>query len=59
MNGTILYRQFEIEWKELKRYNQPARRNNFFELIYILDGTGIQTVNKNKFNSVMMGNLFL
>jgi len=58
MNGATLYRQYEIEWKELVRYNKPAKRNNFFELIYIIDGTGIQTVNKNHFN-YRKGNLFL
>lgn len=40
------------------RFNKPERRNNFFELIYILEGTGIQTVNKNRFN-YRKGNLFL
>jgi len=32
--------------------------NNYFELIYIVDGTGVQSVNKNKFN-YRKGNLFL
>jgi AraC-like DNA-binding protein len=58
MSGAILYKQYEIEWKELQRYNKPVKRNNFFELIYIKGGTGIQTVNKNHFN-YREGNLFL
>jgi len=58
MSGITLYRQYEIEWKTLKRYNKPSKRNNFFELIYIIDGMGIQTVNKNRFN-YRKGNLFL
>ncbi|RWY49110.1 AraC family transcriptional regulator [Mucilaginibacter gilvus] len=58
MKGATLYRQYEIEWIELQRYSRPAKRNNFFELIYVKDGTGIQTVNKNHFN-YRKGNLFL
>ncbi|MBL7723872.1 MAG: helix-turn-helix domain-containing protein [Chitinophagaceae bacterium] len=58
MKGNALYRQYEIEWKDLESFNRPARRNNYFELIYIIDGAGIQTVNKNRFN-YRKGNLFL
>lgn len=58
MKGNVLYRQYEIEWKELENFSRPAKRNNFFELIYIINGTGIQTVNKNHFN-YRKGNLFL
>src|SRR5215510_15621954 len=58
MKGNVLYRQYEIEWKDLESFSRPARRNNFFELIYIIDGTGIQTVNKNHF-TYRKGNLFL
>ncbi len=58
MRGNVLYRQYEIEWKELESFNRPARRNNFFELIYIIEGTGTQTVNKSRFK-YRRGNLFL
>ncbi|MDJ1499618.1 AraC family transcriptional regulator [Xanthocytophaga agilis] len=58
MHGATLYRQYEIEWKELQRYTRTTKRNNFFELIYVVDGTGVQTVNKNHFN-YRKGNLFL
>ncbi|MDJ1492161.1 AraC family transcriptional regulator [Cytophagaceae bacterium DM2B3-1] len=58
MYGATLYRQYEIEWKELQRYTRTTKRNNFFELIYVVDGTGVQTVNKNHFN-YRKGNLFL
>ena len=58
MKGAVLYRQYEIEWKELQQFSKPVKRNNFFELIYIIEGTGIQTVNKNHFN-YRKGNLFL
>ncbi|MEH6305526.1 AraC family transcriptional regulator [Olivibacter sp. CPCC 100613] len=58
MKGEILYRPYEIEWKEMQRFSKHAKRNNFFELIYVIDGTGIQLVNKNRFN-YRKGNLFL
>ena len=58
MRGTVLHRQYEIELKELQRFSKTAKRNNFFELIHIVEGTGIQTVNKNHFN-YRKGNLFL
>jgi AraC-like DNA-binding protein len=53
-----LYKPFEIDHKELDRFPRRLNRNNYFELIYIIDGTGIQSVNKNKFN-YRKGNLFL
>ncbi|QNL49175.1 helix-turn-helix transcriptional regulator [Olivibacter sp. SDN3] len=58
MKGETLYRPYEIEWKEMLRFPKTTKRNNFFELIYVIDGTGIQIVNKNKFN-YRKGNLFL
>jgi AraC-like DNA-binding protein len=53
-----LYKPFEIDHKELDRFPRRPGRNNFFELIYIIDGTGVQSVNNNKFN-YRKGNLFL
>lgn len=53
-----LYKPFEIDYKELDKFPKTTRSNNFFELIYIVEGTGVQTVNKNKFN-YRKGNLFL
>ncbi len=53
-----LYQPFEIEYKELERFPKTIRSKNFFELIYIVDGTGLQYINKNKFN-YRKGNLFL
>ena len=47
-----------MECRQLHRYNKPVKRNIFFELIYILDGTGIQDVNKHRFH-YRKGNLFL
>ncbi len=53
-----LYQPFEIDYKELDRFPKTSRINNFFELIYIVDGTGVQYINKNRFN-FRKGNLFL
>lgn len=58
MKGSVLYRQYEIELKELQQFKRTAKRNNFFELIHIIEGTGVQIVNKNHF-SYRKGNLFL
>ncbi|MEQ1677383.1 MAG: AraC family transcriptional regulator [Chitinophagaceae bacterium] len=53
-----LYKPFEIEYKELTSYPRSKRTKNFFELIYIVDGTGVQFINRNEFN-YRKGNLFL
>jgi AraC-like DNA-binding protein len=58
MRKENLYHPFEIEIKELDRFPKTTRSNNFFELIYIVDGTGVQYINKNRFN-YRKGNLFL
>ena len=58
MRKENLYHPFEIELKELDRFPKTPRTNNFFELIYIVDGTGMQYINMNKFN-YRRGNLFL
>lgn len=58
MGKKNLYHLFEIECIELQRSTRTMRRNNFFELIYIIDGTGVQFVNKNRF-TYRKGNLFL
>lgn len=53
-----LYKPFEIVVKEIEQRNLKKGRNNFFELIHVFDGTGIQTVNNLKFN-YRKNNLFL
>jgi len=58
MPGETLYRPWEIEWKELRNDIKSARHNHFFELIYVIEGTGVQTVNKTHFK-YRKGNLFL
>jgi AraC-like DNA-binding protein len=53
-----LYTPYEIEYTVLDKYPKASHQNNFFELIYIVDGTGIQHTNGNRFN-YRKGNLFL
>lgn len=43
-----LYEPFEIEFLEMKECPIHAHKHNFFELVYIVDGTGVQCINKNK-----------
>jgi AraC-like DNA-binding protein len=58
MKKENLYQPFEIECKVLDRFPKTIQCNNYFELIFIVEGAGIQIVNKNKF-SYRKGNLFL
>lgn len=58
MTNKNLYHPFEVDFKELEQFPKTIRKNNFFELIYIVDGTGIQIINDNKFQ-YRKGNLFL
>lgn len=58
MKRAVLHQQYEIELKELKEYSTSSKQNSFFELIYIIEGTGLQFVNKNHFY-YRKGNLFL
>jgi AraC-like DNA-binding protein len=58
MTNNNLYHPFEVDFKELEQFPKTIRKNNFFELIYVVDGTGIQIINNNKFQ-YRKGNLFL
>ncbi|RZJ54151.1 MAG: AraC family transcriptional regulator [Flavobacterium sp.] len=58
MTDKNLYIPFEVDFRELSQFPKLIRRNNFFELIYIVDGTGIQIINNNTFQ-YQKGNLFL
>jgi AraC-like DNA-binding protein len=58
MTDKNLYLPFEVDFKELEKFPKIIRKNNFFELIYVVDGTGIQIINDNKFH-YRKGNLFL
>ena len=58
MTNTNLYLPFEVDVKELEQFPKTVRKNNFFELIYVVSGTGIQIINNNQFQ-YRAGNLFL
>lgn len=58
MSGDYLHHPFEIVYKETDEVLKPAHRHNFFELVYIIDGTGTHCINKNKFE-YCNGHLFL
>ncbi len=58
MNTENLYQPFEIVYKETDECPKPAHKHNFFELVYIMDGTGKHCINKNKFD-YYRGHLFL
>jgi AraC family L-rhamnose operon regulatory protein RhaS len=58
MHKESLYQPFEIEYKELDEGPEPAHKHNFFELVYIVGGTGEQCINNNQF-SYHAGHMFL
>lgn len=53
-----LYHPFEIDFKDLETFPKVTYKNNFFKLIYVITGTGVQYMNKHRFN-YRQGNLFL
>lgn len=53
-----LYQSFEIVYKEVDECPLKDHKHNFFELVYILEGTGMQCINKNKF-AYSKGHMFL
>ncbi len=44
-----LYYPFEIIYKEADHYDDLSQGQNFFELVYILDGAGNQQINRSSF----------
>lgn len=58
MRRETLYEPFEIVLKELDECPKEGHEHNFFELIYIVSGTGQQCINKNHFD-YHGGHLFL
>ncbi len=58
MHKESLYQPFEIAYKQLDVCPKSAHKHNFFELVYVVSGTGIQCINDNKFN-YHEGQLFL
>jgi AraC family transcriptional regulator, L-rhamnose operon transcriptional activator RhaR len=58
MEGKSGYEPFEIAFREVSDSIATRHGDNFFELVYILKGTGIQTINKHKL-PYLPGHLFL
>ena len=58
MHKESLYQPFEIEYKEFSEGESSAHKHNFFELVYIVEGTGEQCINNNQYN-YRAGNMFL
>lgn len=55
---TLLNTFFEISVKELEESPLKEHEHTFFELVYILSGTGLQCINNNKFD-YHEGHMFL
>ena len=58
MKKVNLYQPFEIISQELTEYPVEEHKHSFFELVYIISGTGLQCINNNVF-SYKAGHLFL
>ncbi len=58
MKKHNLYLPFEVIFKEIEDSLTTEVENNFFELVYIVSGTGIQVINENRL-SYEPGHLFL
>jgi AraC-like DNA-binding protein len=58
MNKEHLYQPFEIVYKTLDEAPKDGHKHMFFELVYIISGTGMQCINDNKFK-YHAGHMFL
>ncbi len=45
MNVQNLYSSYELELLETQYYEAKSHRNTFFEMVFVLDGTGFQIIN--------------
>lgn len=53
-----LYQPFDIVYKTMDEAPAEGHKHMFFELVYVLSGTGVQCINDNKFN-YHAGHMFL
>lgn len=58
MRKEQLYESYSIQYATLDVCPKPEHTHSFFELVYILSGTGLQCINKNTFK-YQAGHLFL
>lgn len=49
MKSIQLYKGVEVSVKELKSNTSGLHKHNFFELVYVLDGSGIHNINENNY----------
>lgn len=49
MNKKNIYQPFEIVHKTVDECQKGAHQHHFFELVYILSGSGIQSINQSEF----------
>lgn len=58
MHVLQTYKPFEIQEIELREWKQRPVKNNFFELVLIQEGEGIQCINYNEYHYIK-GSIFL
>ncbi|QNL51288.1 helix-turn-helix domain-containing protein [Olivibacter sp. SDN3] len=58
MKREDLHEPFSIEYKTLDEGPRDSHKHSFFELVYIVEGTGIQCINQSQF-SYQPGHMFL
>lgn len=58
MKRENLHEPYSITYKTIDECIKQVHRHNFFELVYIMEGTGMQSINKNRF-AYHAGHLFL
>lgn len=46
MEVQNLYSTYELEWLETHEYTAKPRKNTFFEMVFVMEGTGIQIINE-------------
>ncbi|UII24695.1 AraC family transcriptional regulator [Fulvivirga maritima] len=49
MKKKSLYQPYEVEYVTMEESPEMGRKNTFFELVYVLSGSGYQCINQNKF----------
>ena len=45
MEVRNLYQPFELEYLEVEEYSAKEHKNTFFEMVFVLEGNGIQSIN--------------
>lgn len=58
MKKKNLYEPFEIVYEEVDQYGMSAHQHSFFELVYVISGSGLQCINNNAFR-YNEGHMFL